>query len=338
MNALQVIWFFLIGILLAGYAILDGFDLGVGLWYLFARKDEERRTLHNAIAPVWDGNEVWLLTGGGALFAAFPPVYAAVFSGLYLPLMLVLLGLIFRAVSIEFRSKLNSSRWRGAWDIAFACGSFLPALLFGVAIGNLLHGLRLDVEGNYAGTFFDLLNPYALLIGLLGLSMFAMHGALYIVLKTDGELAAQARQWAKIAWVVARILFLASALATVFFEPQLFANFTKWPALWVIPFLVLGLLISVGYFHKRERAGAAFLASALSFAGLLALTGASIFPNLVPIIGAHGFGLSIYNASSSQTTLTVMLILALIGMPLVIGYTIWIYRTFRGKVAAQGWY
>ena len=176
MLELQVTWYFLIGFLLTVYAVLDGFDLGVGFWHLFTKSDEDRRVLLNAVGPVWDGNEVWLITGGGALFAAFPHVYATVFSGMYLALMLVLYALIFRAVSMEFRSKDPSARWRAGWDAAFSLGSVVPALLFGVALGNLLRGLLLDATKTYVGGFFNLLNPYALLIGVVGLAMIATHG------------------------------------------------------------------------------------------------------------------------------------------------------------------
>jgi len=175
---LQVTWFLLIGVLLTGFAILDGFDLGVGVWHLRARGDRERRTLLNAVGPVWDGNEVWLLTAGGALFAAFPPVYASVFSGFYMALMLLLLALIFRAVSMEFRGKVESDGWRRFWDLGFGLGSALPAILFGVAVGNIMRGIPLDADGNFTGTFFSLLHPYALATGLLSLAAFVCHGAI----------------------------------------------------------------------------------------------------------------------------------------------------------------
>jgi cytochrome d ubiquinol oxidase subunit II len=188
MTALQVIWFFLLGVLFVGYAILDGFDLGVGFWHLGAKGDDERRAMLNAVGPVWDGNEVWLLTAGGALFGAFPAVYASVFSGFYLALMLVLLVLMARAISFEFRSQVQSPGWRGAWDVVFSVSSTVAILLFGVALGNILRGITLDPAGNYTGTFFGLLNPYALMIGVLGLAMLAFHGALYMVIKGSGEL------------------------------------------------------------------------------------------------------------------------------------------------------
>ena len=178
MTTYQIIWFILVGVLLGGYALLDGFDLGVGFWHLFTKGDRARRIALTSIGPVWDGNEVWLLTGGGALFAAFPPVYATVFSGFYLAMMLVVISLIFRAVALEFRSKVEDERWRKAWDVAFSLGSILAALLFGVAVGNVLRGVPLDGEGNFTGTFFGLLNPYSLVFGLLSVAMVATHGAL----------------------------------------------------------------------------------------------------------------------------------------------------------------
>ena len=194
------LWFLVLGGLFSGYAILDGFDLGVGFWHLFAKRPGERKAFIRSIEAFWDGNEVWLLTAGGGLFAAFPPVYATVFSGLYLAMMLVLLGLIFRATAIEFRNKVDSPRWTAAWDLAFSLGSILPSILFGVAIGNVLLGLELSALGDYTGGFLALLNPFALLCGIVGLAMFAHHGALYLAMKLEGPVANDARKWAGMAW------------------------------------------------------------------------------------------------------------------------------------------
>jgi cytochrome d ubiquinol oxidase subunit II len=336
MSGLQVTWFLLIGLLLTVYAILDGFDLGVGFWHRFTRKDSDRRALLNAIGPVWDGNEVWLLTGGGAIFAAFPPVYASVFSGLYLALMLVLLALIFRAVSVEFRSKVESPAWRGAWDFAFSSGSSLIALLLGVALGNLLRGLPLDANGNFTGDFFTLLNPYAVLIGLTGFAMLIHHGALYIQLKTDGELSDRARHWAAFSWVLYLVLFLTAAIVTVASQPRLLVNYSAAPILWAIPILALACVVLAGVFNIKKRAGLAFIFSSLSIGGMMAIAGAALFPDLVPALGAPEHSLTLYNSSSSELTLKTMLILALIGMPLVLGYTIWIYKAFAGKSVDSG--
>ena len=330
MSELQVTWFLLIGVLLAGYAILDGFDLGVGFWHLFARKDEERRIFLRAIGPVWDGNEVWLLTGGGALFAAFPPVYASVFSGFYLALILVLLGLIFRVVSIEFRSQLQDPGWRSRWDVAFSLGSAVPALLFGVALGNLVRGVPLNESGDYIGGFFALLNPYSLLVGVTGLAMFATHGALYLVLKTEGELQGKVRVWASKAWIVYLPLFLLSATWSLVAHQE-------GSILLPLAASLIALLAIVGIevFNRAGAGGRAFLASAASIAALFGAAGSTIFPNLVRASNDASLSLSIFNASASQNSLTVMLIIALLGMPVVVGYTIFIYRTFAGPVRAE---
>jgi cytochrome d ubiquinol oxidase subunit II len=335
MSALQVTWFLLVGILLTVYALLDGFDLGVGFWSIFTRKDEERRVLLGAIGPFWDGNEVWLVTGGGALFAAFPPVYATVFSGFYLAVMLVVFALIFRAVSVEFRSKLESPGWRKAWDACFFAGSVTAALIFGVAVGNLLRGLPLDGQGGFAGGFLDLLSPYAFLVGLTGLAMIAVHGAIYIALKAEGDLGGRGLQWARAGWYAFVVLFIASSLATVLSLPQRLENFRAHPALWAVPGLAAASLGLTGFFLRKGDALRSFIFSSGTVIGLMGLLGASIFPALVPAAGDKGAGLTLSNASSSPLTLRTMLIIAAAGLPFVIGYTIWIYRTFKGKVKAQ---
>jgi cytochrome d ubiquinol oxidase subunit II len=327
MTTLQLVWFLLIGVLLVGYAVLDGFDLGVGFWSLFTREDRDRRRLLQSIGPLWDGNEVWLLTAGGALFAAFPPVYATVFSGFYLAMMLVLLGLILRATAIEFRSQVESPAWRGAWDKAFAVGSILPALLFGVAIGNLVRGLPLNEAGNYTGGFFALLNPYALLVGLTGLAMFVSHGALWIALRTRGEQAARARLWAAKASLVYLALFLATSAWSL-------AAMQRGSAIVPIVASLIALAAIVGA-RILSRAGAdgkAFVASSVSIAALFGAIGGTLYPNLVPATNDPTLSLTLVNASSSENTLGAMLIVALIGMPLVLVYTVWIYRTFAGRI------
>ena len=330
MSELQVTWFFLVGILLTGYAILDGFDLGVGFWHAFAKRDEERRIFLKAIGPVWDGNEVWLLTAGGALFAAFPPVYASVFSGFYLALVLVLLGLIFRVVSIEFRSQLEDPGWRRKWDLAFSLGSVIPALLFGVALGNLVRGIPLDESGDYIGGFFALLNPYSLLVGVTGLAMFATHGALYLVLKTEGGLRDRARVWASRAWIVYLPLFLLSATWSLVAHQEGSLLLPLGASL-----IALVAIVGIEVFNRAGAGGRAFLASAVSIASLFGAVGSTIFPNLVRASNGASLSLSIFNASASQNSLTAMLIIALLGVPVVLGYTIFIYRTFSGPVRAE---
>jgi cytochrome d ubiquinol oxidase subunit II len=327
MTTLQLVWFLLVGVLLVGYAILDGFDLGVGFWSLFTRDDRDRRRLLQSIGPVWDGNEVWLLTAGGALFAAFPPVYATVFSGFYLAMMLVLLGLIMRATAIEFRSQVDSPAWRRAWDRAFAVGSILPALLFGVAIGNLVRGLPLNEAGNYTGGFFALLNPYSLLVGLTGLAMFVTHGALWIALKTRGDQADQARAWAGKAWIVYLVLFLVTSAWSL---AAMQRGSLAVPI--VATVVALAAIVGIRVLSRAGADGKAFLASSVSIAALFGAIGGTLYPNLVPASNDPALSLTLVNASSSQNTLGAMLVVAVIGMPLVLGYTVWIYRTFAGRL------
>jgi len=227
---LPMVWFALVGVLFAGYVILDGFDLGVGILHLLVvRRDEERRVFLNAIGPVWDGNEVWLVTGGGALFAAFPAVYATVFSGFYLAFMALLCALIFRAVAIEFRSKHPSSRWRTVWDAGFAGGSLVSSLLIGVAMGNIAWGVPLDAQGEFAGSFLGLLHPYALLMGVTTVALFAMHGAIYLVLKTEGELQAAVRRWVNPLIIAFILCYVVLTLATLLYVPHITEAFRREP-------------------------------------------------------------------------------------------------------------
>lgn len=329
---LNTVWFLLIGILIIGYAILDGFDLGVGVLHLFAHDDNERRIHMNAIGPVWDGNEVWLLTGGGALFAAFPIVYATVFSAFYLAFMLLLTALIFRAVSMEFRGKVGSLRWRRLWDLSFGLGSLLPAVLFGVAIGNILRGIPIDKNGVFTGSFLDLLNPYALLLGALSLAMFTMHGAAYMTLKTEGVLRENMQNWVSKAWIAFVVLYFLATLATFFVSPFLFEDSLSNPLFWILFLLLLAAILYIPIAVKAGECFRTFLTSSVTIACMIGLIGVSLFPRLVPSTTNLAFSLTIYNASSTSKTLTVMLIIALIGMPLVIGYTMYIYRVFKGKV------
>ncbi|VGO21150.1 cytochrome d ubiquinol oxidase subunit II [Pontiella sulfatireligans] len=327
MEALQIIWFLLIGVLLIGYAILDGFDLGVGFWHFFAKKKNERTAFIHSIEPFWDGNEVWLLTGGGALFAAFPPVYATVFSGLYLAMMLVLLGLIFRATAIEFRNKVDHPGWVKAWDFAFAIGSVLPSILYGVAIGNVLQGLELNAIGDYTAGFVALLNPFALLCGLVGLAMFALHGALYLSMKLDAEIANDARKWAAKAWYVFLALFM---IAVILGLKNCIYGIKAVPVALIILALVSNVLVFM--FNKKAQSKAAFLSSCFTIAFVMLAVAGALFPNMVPCSNDPEWSLTVFNSSSSQLTLISMLVIALIGMPLVLGYTWFIHRVFKDKV------
>src|SRR5215203_3909975 len=227
---LNIVWFLLLGVLLAGYAVLDGFDFGVGILHPLAKTDHERRLFLNSIGPIWDGNEVWLVVFGGALFAAFPDAYAAVFSGFYTAFMMLLFALIFRAVSIEFRSKMKSVGWRRAWDTSFFLSSLTASLLFGVAVGNGMVGIALDNRGVFVGSFFDLLNPYALVAGLVTLAMFAMHGALYLVLKLpDGEIRDRVKGWIWHTWGIFLVLYILGSMYTLVAVPRATANFQHYP-------------------------------------------------------------------------------------------------------------
>lgn len=327
MEVLQIIWFLLIGILVIGYAILDGFDLGVGFWQLFTKKKDDRQAFIHSIEPFWDGNEVWLLTAGGALFAAFPPVYATVFSGFYLALMLVLLGLIFRAIAIEFHNKVENPVWEKAWDAAFSIGSMLPSILFGVAVGNLLVGLELNEIGDYTGSFFSLLNPFSLVCGLVGLSMFALHGALYLAMKLDGDIAENAKGWAAKSWWVYIVL---SVVAIAWGGLTVLRNFVVLP--WLLGGLTIVAAIAVKGLLSKGKIVGAFFASCANIALIMLAVAAALFPNLVPATNDATLSLTVFNSSSSQLTLTAMLIITLIGMPIVLGYSYYVHRVFRGKV------
>lgn len=333
---LNTAWYILVGVLIGGYALLDGFDLGVGVLSLFGRSPEEKRLHMRAIGPVWDGNEVWLLTAGGALFAAFPSVYATVFSGFYLALMLVLLALILRAVSLEFYSKVDSAGWRSVWMLCFGVGSLLPAILFGVAFGNILRGIPITQEGQFAGSFIGLLNPYALLIGVLSLFMFVMHGAAYMATKTDGELRERMGGWAGRAWLGMAVCYVAATFFTMRVNPVLFDGLLSKPLFYLVLVPLVVSIPCVPAMLRSQRWGMAFIASCVLILCMIGMAGVSMFPRLVPSTVNIDYSLTAYNASSTQRTLGVMLIIALIGMPLVIVYTAFIYWIFRGKVKAEG--
>lgn len=329
---LRTLWFLLAGVLLVGYAILDGFDLGVGILLLGAKQDRDRRILLNAIGPVWDGNEVWLVVGGGALFAAFPDVYATVFSGFYLPFILLLVALIFRAVAIEFRSKEASPRWRQTWDVSFAVASFVIALLAGVALGNMVTGIPLDSQYEYQGGFFNLLNPYALIVGITTVAVFAMHGAIYLALKTEGEVQAMAKRWARSATIAFGVCYGLLTMATFIFAPYMAERIREIPWMILLPMLSLVSVANIPREISAGREGMAFVSSSIGIATLMALFGMGTYPNIVISSPNRANSLTIYNAAASDATLTTMTTIALLGIPFVLAYTIAIYRIFRGKV------
>ena len=330
---LPTVWFALVGVLFAGYVILDGFDLGVGMLHLLAvRRDGDRRVFLNAIGPVWDGNEVWLVTGGGALFAAFPAVYATVFSGFYLAFMALLCALIFRAVAIEFRSKHPSPRWRAFWDAGFAGGSLFSGLLIGVAMGNIAWGVPLDARGEFAGSFLGLLNPYALLMGMTTVALFAMHGAIYLVLKTEGDAQAAVRRWVNPLIITFILAYVILTLATLLYVPHITEAFRREPWFFVVVVAVVLAIANIPREVNRGREFLAFLSSCGAMAGLMAIFGIGMYPNLVFCHIEPAHSLTAFNAASSEKTLGIMLTIALLGIPVVLAYSASIYWIFRGKV------
>jgi cytochrome d ubiquinol oxidase subunit II len=332
MPFLATTWFVLLGVLFTGYALLDGFDLGAGVVHLFvARTDLERRQVLNSIGPVWDGNEVWLITAGGALFAAFPIVYATVFSGFYLAMMLVLASLILRAISIEYRGKETAKWWRAGWDLGFSVGSGLVALLLGVALGNLLNGVALDAGGVYRGGLIGLLNPFSLVVGVLTLALAAQQGSAWLVLKTEGDLNARAHRAQIAAQVVVVIAWLGATVLAFAGNLPAVGNFKTNIAAWIGPVLVVNAIVFGLRATVMGQQFRAFVCSSLTIAALAITAGAALYPNLVPA-AVDSRSLTIANAHSSDLTLQVMLVVALFGMPVVIGYTSYIYWKFKGKV------
>lgn len=336
LETLQFVWFTLFVVLLTGYAILDGFDLGVGMLHLFSKKDEERRIMLNAIGPVWDGNEVWFVTAGGALFAGFPDVYATVCSAFYIPIMILLTGIIFRAIAIEFRSKQPMSWWRWTFDVLFSFASLLIALAMGVILGNLIRGIPLDHEKEFIGSFVDLINPYVLLVGALTAALFAMHGAIFLMMKTEGELHDKLRARVNPAIIVFIILYAVTTLTTLIFQPHMAEAMKSRPFFFIIAVINLLAIANIPREISKGNDGRAFLSSCLNIICLLTLYGIGTFPNAVRAINdPQNLSLTIWNSSSSVTTLQILMIMAIIGIPLVIAYTTAIYIIFRGKVKLE---
>jgi len=334
MAVLQIIWFVLWGVLWDVYFMLDGFVLGTGTIRNFLAKDEnEKRAMLGAIGPVWNGNEVWLITAGGATFAAFPTTYALMFSYLYTALLLLLFALIIRGVSLEFRERSQTAGWRRLWDAGIFLGSFLPALLFGVAFGNIFKGLPMDSAG-YHGNLLTLLNPYGLLTGVLFVCMFVLHGALYTSVKTTGSLSGRAAHLANRAWTVLLIVALLFLVYTAF-ATGLYGNYLRAPFIFAVPLLAVISLIMIRVFSARGKGLAAFAASCamillVSFTGIIGL-----FPNLIPSSLDPAYSMTIYNSSSSTLTLSIMTVVALIFVPIVILYKIWVYRVFSGRISPE---
>ncbi len=362
---LRVIWWLLLGVLLIGFAVMDGFDMGVAMLLPFSgRTDMERRIIINTVAPVWEGNQVWLILGAGAIFAAWPLVYAAVFSGMYIALFLALLGLIVRPVSFKFRSKMTHPYWRSSFDVALCISSFVPALIFGVAIGNTLQGVPFHFDESlrvfYTGTFWGLLNPYSIICGLVSIAMMLMHGGVYLMLKSnDTHILRRTTAIVYGAIIVMLLLFTLNGYLTLntvkgfhiidavhngASNPLLKkvttavgawgTHYTSYPLLWGVPFAAYVFAVLTALCIRSHKLGIAFITSGLCIASIIATVGVSIFPFILPSTTHLSSSLTVWDASSSKATLNVMLIATLIFVPIVIAYTSWVYRVLRGKVTA----
>ena len=328
---LNTVWFILVTVLFTGFFFLEGFDYGVGILQPFlGRKDEERRAIINTIGPVWDGNEVWMITAGGAMFASFPHVYATLFSGFYIALILMLVALIARGLAFEFRSKRDAAGWRTFWDWCIFTGSLLPALLWGVTVGNLLRGFAIEQDMNYYGGLFPLLNPYALLGGLVFVALFVMHGANFLVRKTDGAVLERAKKVTFPAWIVATVL-------TVLFVAWTFFATDILPGLkGLLPAILAALaLLVTGWLIKTGRTGWAFITGSLTIVFATVMVFGGLYPRILISSLDPAWSLTITNAASSPYTLKVMTIVAAIFVPIVLAYQAWTYWVFRKRVTTE---
>ncbi|HKL67881.1 MAG TPA: cytochrome d ubiquinol oxidase subunit II [Bacteroidales bacterium] len=325
-------WFLVVGALFSGYAILDGFDLGAGAWHLFLKDDRSRRIALNAVGPVWDGNEVWLVIGGGALFAGFPEAYATLFSAMYIPFILFLGFLIFRAVSIEFRGKEPMKWWRNTWDVSYSVSSAMLAFLLGVVLGNVLMGMSMDTNYIYTGHWLEFLNPYALLVGLLSLSLFMVHGAIYLTMKTEGRLFEKIARLLRRSIIVFVVLYVIVTAVSIFFYPHLTDRFFNKPVLFIVPVLAFLSIANVPRLASMGKYLQSFIFSALSISFMLVIVAIELYPVILLNSAGMDASMSIYDAASSEKALGIMLTITAIGFPLVIAYTIFVYRAFWGKV------
>ncbi len=325
----ETIWFILWGVLWAVYFMLDGFDLGLGsLMPVVAKNDTERRIVYNTMGPFWDGNEVWLITAGGATFAAFPKAYAVMFSGLYTALLLLLFALIVRGVAFEFRGKVDSPGWRSLWDFCLVIGSFIPALLLGVAFANIFKGLPIDKEGIFHGGLLTLLNPYGLLGGVLFVMLFLVHGSLWLAAKSNGELCRRGASLAARLWPL-ELIIAAVFLVATWFATDLYDNYLRYPILFVIPALAVVGLVLIRVFLSKEAYWKAWFASCLTIVSATFFGLGGLYPRLLPSSLTPEASLTIYNASSSPLTLKIMTGVALVFVPIVIAYQAWTYNRFK---------
>lgn len=362
-ETLRVIWWLLLGVLLVGFAIMDGFDLGVAIWLpWFAKSDMERRILINTVGPTWEGNQVWFILGGGAIFAAWPDLYALSFSGFYLAMLVVLLSLILRPVGFKYRSKVDNSLWRSTWDWLLFIGGFVPALIFGVAVGNVLQGVPFYYDDSlrvmYTGTFLQLLNPYALCCGILSVLMLAMHGAFFMQIKTEGDLQQKARKGARYTALLMTLLFILMGFWTNQLDGYVLKsilphdgpsnplhkevavqvgawliNYKNIPVTILVP--ILSIICAWLAILLAKKTLMAFTLSSLSVGALISTVGVSMFPFILPSSTQPNHSLMVWDSSSSQMTLFIMLIAAVIFVPIVLAYTTWVYHVLRGKVTEK---
>jgi cytochrome bd ubiquinol oxidase subunit II len=328
----NVWWFLVFGAVISGYAILDGFDLGAGALHLFLKKEESRRIALNAIGPVWDGNEVWLVIGGGALFAGFPVAYAAIFSAFYVPFMIFMVGLIFRAISIEFRSKEQMSWWRKTWDISYCVANIVIALSLGLMLGNVALGIPLNAQNEFEGDWLSFFNPFSILIAITTLALFMMHGAIYLGMKTENRLFTKLTILAKNFTIFFVLSFILSTLYTLLYIPHLSDKMRSSPLFFALPIIMVLAIANIPRNLNKQNYRLAFLSSSITIASLLMMVAIEVFPYLVYSTGNQANSITINNGASSQQTMKILLIIALIGTPLVALYTSFVFWTFKGKV------
>lgn len=329
---LALFWYMIIGVSLVAYAILDGFDLGVGCLHLFAKTDRDRRIFLNAIGPVWDGNEVWLIIIFGGLFAGFPAVYATLCSVFYSPIMIMIAGIVFRAVSIEFRSKKEGRRWRQFWDVAFCLSSALMSFIMGVIIGNVVEGVPINAEGIYLANLPDFFGPYPVLVGITSIFLFTMHGAVFLLMKTEGSTHDELRKYVVPCIVIFISCYVLLTAYTLAYKPLMTAFIKTHPLLALVGVLALLVILNIPRCVKKGYDGWAFISSSLSIVLLIALFALGTYPVMIRSTLDPSYSLTYYNASSTGLTLKILMWIVVIGVPLVLAYGIWIYRIFRGKV------
>jgi cytochrome bd ubiquinol oxidase subunit II len=325
-------WFLVFGGVISGYAILDGFDLGAGALHLFLKKEQSRRIALNAIGPLWDGNEVWLVIGGGALFAGFPVAYAAIFSAFYVPFMIFLVGIIFRAVAIEFRSKEPMTWWRKAWDIVYSVSCIIIALSLGLMLGNVAYGLPLNENKEFAGNEYSFFHPFTIMVSVTTLALFMMHGALFLTMKTENRLFSKLHILSNNFTVFFVISFVVTTLYTLLYIPRLSDYFKNHPVFFIIPVLMTLAIANIPRQVKKGKYRYAFLSSSVTIALLLIMVAIEVFPYLLYSVNAPQNSITISNAASSAKTMKILLIIAMIGTPLVGIYTGFVFWTFKGKV------